>query len=98
MCHERLDTDYLLFVDEVMANILHLAHNMDDETCAPGAPAPDTSPPPISAFVAAGRGLRIGRGHYPVALVVVVAFPTSAAHVAAWTTYCPHALPRKTPF
>jgi hypothetical protein len=60
-----LDTDYLLYVDEVMAIILHLAHNMDKETCAPGAPAPGTSPPPICAFVAAGRGSHIGRGHHP---------------------------------
>jgi hypothetical protein len=59
------DTDYLLSTDEVTASILHLAHNMDEETCAPGAPAPDTSPPPISAFVAAGRGSHSGRGHHP---------------------------------
>jgi hypothetical protein len=57
------DTDYMLSDGEVMANILHLAHNMDDESCASGAPAPDTSPPPISAFVAAGRGSHSGRGH-----------------------------------
>jgi hypothetical protein len=50
------NTDYLMPADEVMANIPHLAHNMDDEVRASGAPAPDTSPPPISAFVAACRG------------------------------------------
>jgi hypothetical protein len=38
---------------------------MDEEACAPGAQAPDTSPTPISAFVAAGRGSHIGRGHNP---------------------------------
>jgi hypothetical protein len=59
------DTDYMLSADEVMASILHLAHNMDEEASAPGAPAPDTSPPPISAFVAAGRGSHSGRGHNP---------------------------------
>jgi hypothetical protein len=50
-----------LSVDDVMASILHLAHNMNKEASAPGAPTPDTSPPPIFAFVAAGRG----RGHTP---------------------------------
>jgi hypothetical protein len=49
----------------VMANILHPAHNMDEEACAPGAPAPDTSHPPVSAFVAVGRGSHNGRGHKP---------------------------------
>jgi hypothetical protein len=56
------DTDYLLSADEVMASILHLAHNMDDDP-TPDTPAPVASPPPISAFVAAGRGSHIGRGH-----------------------------------
>jgi hypothetical protein len=59
-----IDTDSMLSADEVMANILHLAHTMDEEA-APGATAHDTSPPPISAFVAAGRGSRSGRGHPP---------------------------------
>jgi hypothetical protein len=60
-----VDTNYMLAVDEVMANILHMAHNMDEEASAPGAPAPDTSPPPMSAFVASGRGSHCGRGHNP---------------------------------
>jgi hypothetical protein len=55
------DTYYMLSGDEVMAIIFHHAHNMDEED-APGATAPDTSPPPISAFVAAGRGLNNTRG------------------------------------
>jgi hypothetical protein len=55
------DTDYLMSADEVMASILHLAHNMDDDP-APDTPAPAISPPPISAFVAAGRGSHSGRG------------------------------------
>jgi hypothetical protein len=58
------DPDYMLSVDEVMANILHMAHNMDEED-APGATAPDTSLPSSSAFVAAGRGSHNGRGHPP---------------------------------
>jgi hypothetical protein len=46
MCHERAsDTDYMMSADEVMASILHRAHNMDEEASAPGTPAPDTSPP-----------------------------------------------------
>jgi hypothetical protein len=57
------DTDYLLSADEVMAIILHLTQSMHEEVRTPGMPAPDTSPPPIFAFVAAGRGSHIGRGH-----------------------------------
>jgi hypothetical protein len=59
------DTYYLLSGDEVMANIFHLAHNMDEEANAHGAPAPGASPPPISALVAVGRGSHNGRGHTP---------------------------------
>jgi hypothetical protein len=36
---------------------------MDEEVSNPGLPTPDTSPPPIFAFVAAGRGSNSGRGH-----------------------------------
>jgi hypothetical protein len=49
----------------MLSNILHLAHIMDEEASAPGAIAPDTAPPPISAFVTAGRGFHSGRGHPP---------------------------------
>jgi hypothetical protein len=59
------DTDYLMSADEVMANILHPAQNMDEEVSAPGLPAPDTSPTHISAFVATGRGSHNGREHNP---------------------------------
>jgi hypothetical protein len=77
------DTDYMLSADEVIASILHLAHNMDEEASAPAASVPDTSPLPslrLSLVVAV---------HTTVAdtthegLVVVVASPTSASHVAA---------------
>jgi hypothetical protein len=44
------DTDYLLSADEVMANILHPAHNMDEEVNTPRMPAPDTSPPRFLRF------------------------------------------------
>jgi hypothetical protein len=47
--------------DEVMANILHMAQNIDEKGTAPGLPAVDTSAPPISAFVAVGRGSNNGR-------------------------------------
>jgi hypothetical protein len=59
------DIDYLLSANQVMANILHFAHNMDKEGSAHGAPAPETSPPPISAFVVVGRGSHSGRGQTP---------------------------------
>jgi hypothetical protein len=59
------DTDYILSADEVMAIILHLAQNMDENAGAPSMPAPDTSPSPISAFVGASRGSHSGRGHIP---------------------------------
>jgi hypothetical protein len=48
--------------EEVMAVILHMAQNMDEEVTAPGMPAPYTSAPPISAFVAASRGSNSERG------------------------------------
>jgi hypothetical protein len=53
-----------LSADEVMASILHLAHNMDEDD-APDTTTPNMSPPPNSAFVAPGRGLHSGRGHSP---------------------------------
>jgi hypothetical protein len=90
------DTNCMLSADEVMAIILHLPHDMDEED-APGALTPDTSPPPslrLSLPVAARTSVE---DTTPVALVVVVASPTSAAPVAAWTTFCPLALPRMTP-
>jgi hypothetical protein len=60
------DTDYLMSADEVMAIIiLHVAQNMGENAGAPSMPALDTSPPPISAFVADGRGSHSGRGHNP---------------------------------
>jgi hypothetical protein len=58
------DTYYMLSADEVMASILHLAHNMDEDD-APETTTPNISPPPISAFVADGRGSHNGRGHPP---------------------------------
>jgi hypothetical protein len=91
------DTDYMLSADEVMANILHMAHDMDEEARAPGAPAPDIAPPPISASSLPVAAPTAVEDTTPVALVVVVASPTSEAPVAALTTYCPHALPRMTP-
>jgi hypothetical protein len=62
---DAFDTNYLMSADEVMAIIFHLAPNISKEVSAPGMPAPNTSPPPISAFVVAGRGSNSGRGHIP---------------------------------
>jgi hypothetical protein len=77
------DTDYLMYADEVMANILHLAQNMDEKTSAHCAPVPDASPLPSlrsSLLVAVHTAAEdTPRG----VLVLVVASPTSAAHVAA---------------
>jgi hypothetical protein len=58
------DTDYRLSADEVMASILHLTVNMDEED-APDTPPPHILPPLISAFVDASRGSQSGRGHPP---------------------------------
>jgi hypothetical protein len=51
--------DDLLSGHEVMACILHLANNMDDDP-ASDTPAPVASPSPITAFVAAGRASHNG--------------------------------------
>jgi hypothetical protein len=59
-----VDTDYMLSADEVMASILHLAHNMDEDD-APDTTSPNVSPPPISAFVVASRGSHSGRSQPP---------------------------------
>jgi hypothetical protein len=42
------DTYYMLSAHEVMAVILHFAHNMDEDD-APDTALPNISPPPISA-------------------------------------------------
>jgi hypothetical protein len=92
------DTAYMLSADEVMVSILYLAHNMDEDD-APDTPAPNVSPPPISAFVAAGCGSHNGRCHPPhggVVLAVVADYPTSAAPAGVRATSCPPALPRMT--
>jgi hypothetical protein len=57
------DTNCLMSADEVMANILPLAHNMDEEVVALGKQALDTSTLPISAVVVVDRGTNNGRGH-----------------------------------
>jgi hypothetical protein len=89
------ETDYMLSVDDVMANILHLAHNMDEDD-APAATTPHTSPPPISAFVAAGRGSHNGRGHPPRVPRGGRVLPSKCTACGSPTTSCPLALPRMT--
>jgi hypothetical protein len=59
------DTHYLLSAGEVMANILHPAQNMDENPLDQAMPTTPCPAPPISAFVAAGRGSSSGRGHNP---------------------------------
>jgi hypothetical protein len=78
-----LDTNYLMSADEVMANILQLAQNMDDDLPESTLTNPLGPAPPISAFVAARRKSHGGRGHKPVAVAAAVADPPSAALVAS---------------
>jgi hypothetical protein len=49
--------------DEVMASILHLAHNMDEETSAQGAPVPDAPPSQIYVRRCWSRFTRRPRTH-----------------------------------
>jgi hypothetical protein len=74
------DTDYLLSADEVMAIILHLAHNMDDDP-TPDTSAPVASPPPISASALRAVARTAVEANHTVILAVVDA--TSVAFVAA---------------
>jgi hypothetical protein len=96
------DTDYLMSADEMMANILHLAQNMDEDAGAPSMPAPDASPPPISAFVAVGRGSHSGRGRNPRGPRGGRGLPNKCnacgSHLVMWTTSCSPALPQMTLF
>jgi hypothetical protein len=57
--------DYLISADEVMAGILHLAQNVDEDTPDMAQPPTNGPAPPISTFVAAGRGSHSGRGQNP---------------------------------
>jgi hypothetical protein len=58
-----LDTNYLLSTDEVMANTMHMAQNMEEELplSFDSAFVPYGAAPPIFAFVADGRGQLTGR-------------------------------------
>jgi hypothetical protein len=58
-----VDTNYLLSADEVMDNILYLAQTMNEELPNSTPTTPNGPAPPISAFVATGRGSHCGRGH-----------------------------------
>jgi hypothetical protein len=57
------DTNCLMSADKVMANILLLAQNTDEELHDPAMIVHDGPAPPSFAFVAAGRGSNRGRGH-----------------------------------
>jgi hypothetical protein len=58
-----VDTYYLVSANEIMANILHLAQNMEEELLPSADPSskPPTPAPPICAFMAAGRASYGGR-------------------------------------
>jgi hypothetical protein len=74
------DTNYLLSADEVMASILHLAHNMDDATLPRTHPLRSHHPllSPRSSMRAAAR--TAVEAYHTVILEVVD--PTSVAFVA----------------
>jgi hypothetical protein len=57
------DTNSLMSVDDVMAIILHLAQNMEEELPEANITAPRWPPSPIFAFVAVGRGSHGGRSN-----------------------------------
>jgi hypothetical protein len=57
------DTNYLMSADEAMANIFHLAKNMEEELPGTTIPAPGGHASPISAFVTVERGSHNGRGN-----------------------------------
>jgi hypothetical protein len=57
------DTNNLMSADEVMACILHMAHNMDEELRDPAFTILDAPAPRTCAFVAACRGFTNGRNH-----------------------------------
>jgi hypothetical protein len=57
------DTNYHLSAHVVMANIPHLAQNMEEELPDSDLTAPTGPTSPIPDFVADGRGSHNGRGH-----------------------------------
>jgi hypothetical protein len=91
------DTDDLLSADEVMASILRLAKTWTRKSllraCRP--PTHDSLPSLRLSLLVAFRTAVMNNTHVPP--VVVADYPTSAPHVAAWTTSCPPALPHMTP-
>jgi hypothetical protein len=98
---DAFDTNYLMSAVEVMASILHLVQNMDEEVNAPGVPdcLPLTHQPLTSLRLSRVVAVRtVDADTSNVALVVVVAYTTSAPPVAASITSCPLAQPRMTPF
>jgi hypothetical protein len=85
---DAFDTSYLLFADEVIANILYLAHNIEEELPGTDLTTPIGHAPTISAFVAGGRGPHGGRGHKPTtarSAAEAVACLASAMDVAVST-------------
>jgi hypothetical protein len=79
------EINYLLYADEVMANILHLAQNMEEELPEADATVPSMPASPISSFVVAGRGHAVDVATTTVVVAVDVTCPTSAVDVVALT-------------
>jgi hypothetical protein len=80
------DTVYMMYADEVMAMILHMAHNIDEEASMPvlRARLPLTHHHLTSLHLSLQVAVHTTvEDATHVALVVVAAFPTSATHVAA---------------
>jgi hypothetical protein len=60
---DAFDTNHLMSADEVMAIILHMAQNMDEELNDSSLTGRDSPAPPIYSFVAACRSSQSGLGH-----------------------------------
>jgi hypothetical protein len=56
-------TNYIMSADEVIAGILQLAENMEEELPGADIPAPNGPPSPISTLVADGRKSHGGRSN-----------------------------------
>jgi hypothetical protein len=90
------DTNYLLSADEVMAIILYVAQNVDDELTDSTLTAPDGRAPPIFALSQLAAIHKVGVTTTLVAFAAVVAYPTNVAHVAVLTTFRRNAHPLMT--
>jgi hypothetical protein len=72
--------------DEDMANILHLAHNMEEGLQGTDMPAPGGLAPSIYAFLATRCGSKVAKAIPTVATEADMDCPNIAAVVAVSTT------------